>query len=68
MGGPGTGTPPSEMSARGLMVLGAFVAVIAVILLAIADMETGAAAALIMAFAAYSAFVLHGAHRARSRH
>lgn len=44
--------------------LGGFVAVVAVLLLVAARLETGLALALVVMFAANSALVLHGTHRA----
>lgn len=56
------------MSGRELLVMGAFTAVIATLVVALTDLETGAVIVLVAAFAAYSAVVLRGVHRARSRH
>lgn len=52
------------MSRREMLVLGAFVAVVTVLLLVAARLETGLALALVVVFGANSALVLHGAHRA----
>lgn len=50
------------MSGTQWVALGGFVAVLAVLLLAVARIDTFAAIALLAAFGGYSAAVLHGAH------
>ncbi len=56
------------MTGRELLVMGAFTAVIALLVVALTDLEAGAVVVLVAAFAAYSAVLLRGVHRQRSRH